>query len=186
MRKLCFHILSHTHTICSVSNPNYFAIDFQKIQADVGRVEIFLNYLLTVSKIFYPINNTHVGGGELKNVDFQSNQQTNVTFPFSLDYIASNDPQYKVLLDLSEKCGVTGGAQSDITVNYKLTVSASFFGSLSKCDLHRVQRKARFKSFILRSITCRVQLCELCMPRFRPANKSKLPALSISLCWPSN
>ncbi|KAF8623532.1 hypothetical protein AX15_006308 [Amanita polypyramis BW_CC] len=97
----------------SVSNPNYFAISFQKIAAD----------------IFYSINNTHLGGGELKNVLFRPNQQTNITFPFSLDYNASDDPQYKVLLDLSRKCGVIGGTQSDITVKYKLTLGlrALFF-----------------------------------------------------------
>lgn len=97
----------------SVSNPNYFAINFQKIQAD----------------IIYPINNTHIGGGELKDVVFRSNQQTNITFPFSINYIASNDPGYHVLLDLSQKCGVSAGARKDISVNYKITLGlrALFF-----------------------------------------------------------
>ncbi|KAK2466774.1 hypothetical protein APHAL10511_001032 [Amanita phalloides] len=97
----------------SVTNPNYFSISFQTIKA----------------KLFYPINNANVGGGELKNIVFNSNQQTNVTFPFSLDYNASKDPNYSVLLDLAQKCGVGGSAQSNIKINYEVTLGlrALFF-----------------------------------------------------------
>jgi LEA14-like dessication related protein len=90
----------------SVSNPNSLGIAFQKIEAD----------------IFYPINNTRVGGGELQNIVFKPNQQTNVTFPLAIDYDANEDPQYKILTDLATKCGVNGGTQSPITVNYKITL----------------------------------------------------------------
>jgi len=90
----------------SVSNPNSFGIAFQKIKAD----------------IFYPINNTRVGGGELKNIVFRSDGQTNVTFPFAINYNTNADPQYMILTDLSKKCGVNGAAQSPVTVNYKITL----------------------------------------------------------------
>ncbi|PFH54190.1 hypothetical protein AMATHDRAFT_53030 [Amanita thiersii Skay4041] len=90
----------------TVDNPNYFAVNFKRIKAE----------------IFYPINNTNIGGGELKDIVFHSNQETNVTFPFAIQYKASDDPQYNVLRDLAQKCGVGNGVQSNINVNYKITL----------------------------------------------------------------
>ncbi|KAF8637406.1 hypothetical protein AX17_002901 [Amanita inopinata Kibby_2008] len=90
----------------SVHNPNSFSINFKRIKAD----------------IFYPINNTHIGGGDLRDVVFKPNQDTNITFPFAIEYNAKDDPQYHVLTDLAQKCGVLNGAQSNIDVNYKITL----------------------------------------------------------------
>jgi len=90
----------------SVNNPNYFGVAFQSINAD----------------IIYPINNTRVGGGQLSDVVFKPNQQTNVTFPLAIDWKASSDPSYAILTDLAKKCGLGGGSQSQISVTYKLTL----------------------------------------------------------------
>ncbi|KAF8350550.1 hypothetical protein F5887DRAFT_1069559 [Amanita rubescens] len=90
----------------SVANPNYFSVSFKTIKA----------------QIFYPINNTQLGGGQLNNIVFRSNQQTNISFPFALDYNASVDPNYQILTSLAEKCGVYGTTRSDITVTYKITL----------------------------------------------------------------
>jgi len=89
----------------TVDNPNYFSVDFTKIQAD----------------IFYPINNTAIGSGNRSNINIASNAQTNFTFPFDLDYQRSLDPSNAILLDLATKCGILGTA-TDITVNYKITL----------------------------------------------------------------
>lgn len=89
----------------SVNNPNYFSINVRQIKAE----------------IFYPINNTNVGEGILNDVVIRTNTQTNLTFPFSLNYNIANDPQRTILLDLGQKCGVTG-TPSDISVNYRLTL----------------------------------------------------------------
>ncbi|KAG6814506.1 hypothetical protein H0H92_000031 [Tricholoma furcatifolium] len=90
----------------SVNNPNYFAVDFKDIDA----------------QIFYPINNTQIGEGNATNVVFNANTLTNWTFPFSLTYITTDDPQGLIIEDLASKCGVTG-KKSDITVNYKITLA---------------------------------------------------------------
>jgi len=90
----------------SVNNPNYFAVNFQKIEAE----------------IFYPINNTLIGGGTSENIIFHSRSQTNFTFPFMLSYKTTLDPQGKILIDLANKCGVNGGTKSNISVNYKITL----------------------------------------------------------------
>ncbi|KAF9053815.1 hypothetical protein BDZ89DRAFT_1107427 [Hymenopellis radicata] len=76
----------------SVSNPNYFGVDLKKVQ----------------TQLFYPINNTDIGGGLTNNVNFPSNSNKTVTFPFSIDYTSSLDPNNAILLDLLQKCGVLG------------------------------------------------------------------------------
>ncbi|KAF8911974.1 hypothetical protein CPB84DRAFT_1760926 [Gymnopilus junonius] len=91
----------------SVSNPNYFSVDFKKIEAE----------------IFYPIQNTPVGGGQANNIVFKSNSQTNFTFPFALNYNSTADPGGAIILDLAQKCGVTpGSTKSNINVNYSITL----------------------------------------------------------------
>jgi LEA14-like dessication related protein len=91
----------------SVQNPNYFAVAFKKIQTDV----------------FYPINNTALGGGTQTDITFHSHSQTNFTFPFTITYLKSLDPNKVILVDIATKCGFIGGTKSQITVNYKITLS---------------------------------------------------------------
>ncbi|KAJ7343356.1 hypothetical protein DFH08DRAFT_224392 [Mycena albidolilacea] len=92
----------------SVDNPNFFNVNFKKINA----------------QIFYPIanNNTLVGGGNATNVVFGSTAETNFTFPFAINYQTSLDPKNLILVDLAEKCGILGSTKSDLKVHYKITV----------------------------------------------------------------
>jgi len=109
----------------SVNNPNYFSVDFQKIEAEVFTRNVeTVSFLLKAPQIFYPINNTLIGGGTSENIIFHSRSQTNFTFPFMLSYQTTLDPQGKILIDLANKCGVNGGTKSNISVNYKITVSS--------------------------------------------------------------
>ena len=73
-------------------------------------------------QLFYPINNTDIGGGVTNDIVFESNSNKTVSFPFSIDYTTELDPSNAILLDLLQKCGILGTA-SDITVDYELTVS---------------------------------------------------------------
>jgi len=91
----------------SVENPNFFGVSFNKIQAD----------------IFYPINNTPIGGGNETDITFDSHSQTNFTFPFMIAYQKSLDPNNKILVDIATKCGFIGGTSSPITVDYKITLA---------------------------------------------------------------
>jgi len=92
----------------SVANPNYFSVKFSEIKADV----------------FYPVNNTHIGGGSVKDIDIKSNQETNFTLPFQLNYTIASDPNLAVLQDLAGHCGfVPGQAESQIAVNYKISLA---------------------------------------------------------------
>jgi len=90
----------------SVNNPNYFSVDFTKIQTE----------------IFYPISNTPIGGGTQRNIDFGSHTETNFTFPFSIIYKRSLDPGNQILTDLATRCGFLGSPKTRLKVNYKITL----------------------------------------------------------------
>ncbi|KAI9571320.1 hypothetical protein HD554DRAFT_161788 [Boletus coccyginus] len=89
----------------NVSNPNYFSVSFSSITAN----------------IYYPINNTLVGGGQMNDVTFGSHSNTNFTFPFSIEYTSTMPSN--VISDVLSKCGIVGGVTSDITVNYDITLA---------------------------------------------------------------
>ncbi|KAF7294834.1 LEA-2 domain-containing protein [Mycena indigotica] len=97
----------------TVQNPNYFAVNFNKITAD----------------ILYPIDgqpDTDVGGGTASDISIASNKETNFTFPFAIDYKTSSDPSNKILLDIATRCGILGGAKSSLTVRYKIKLGIMF------------------------------------------------------------
>ncbi|KAF8201530.1 hypothetical protein BJ912DRAFT_504579 [Pholiota molesta] len=90
----------------SVQNPNYFSVDFKKIEADIT----------------YPINDFPIGDGSANNVIFKSRTETNFTFPFALKYNSTADTGNKVIVDIASKCGVGSGTKQNIVVNYKITL----------------------------------------------------------------
>ncbi|KAI0306347.1 hypothetical protein B0F90DRAFT_1946470 [Multifurca ochricompacta] len=94
---------------CRVVNPNYFSAKLTHVKAD----------------IFYPINNTIVGNGTLNNVNLPSRSTTKFTFPFSLDYTDTVDPNLSIITDIAERC--LGSPQRDLSISYKLTVGVKVF-----------------------------------------------------------
>lgn len=83
---------------------------------------VIVTVLISDRQIFYPINNTLVGGGTLKNLEITDHKQTNFTLPFSLNYTESIDPSFAILKDIASRCGFTGGTRQNIDVNYALHV----------------------------------------------------------------
>jgi len=90
----------------SVNNPNYFSVKFDTIDA----------------QIFYPINNTDVGGGTLHGLNIASKAQTNFTLPFTLNYTFAIDPQYAILDDIATKCGFLGSGSQQLKVDYQINL----------------------------------------------------------------
>ncbi|KAJ3814954.1 hypothetical protein F5876DRAFT_86085 [Lentinula aff. lateritia] len=88
----------------SVNNPNYFSVDLKKLT--------------------YPLdgNDTAIGNGSTSDITFHSHSNTSFTFPFEIDYQFSTDPNYAILLDMASKCGILGGSQSDLTIDYSIKV----------------------------------------------------------------
>lgn len=71
-------------------------------------------------QIYYPINNTLIGGGQENDVTFYSHSSTNFTFPFSIEYTTTMSSSAQIIGDLETKCT---GTASDITVDYDITAS---------------------------------------------------------------
>ncbi|OBZ75448.1 hypothetical protein A0H81_04355 [Grifola frondosa] len=91
----------------SVNNPDYFSVVLKKVDA----------------QLFYPLNNTDIGGGSLSDVNFASHTETNFTLPLVVEYKLSDDPNGDILLDLAKRCGVIPGTSaSSVTIDYKITL----------------------------------------------------------------
>jgi hypothetical protein len=129
-----------THSVLnfagSVNNPNYFGVSISKINADVcfcSNLFLVNIFAYVPTQIFYPINNTKLGNGNESNINFPAHSQTNFTFPIDITYQTSLDPSNKILVDIATKCGfIGGGAKSQITVNYKITVGLGSYTSDSQ------------------------------------------------------
>lgn len=90
----------------SVNNPNYFSVDLKSLKAEFT----------------YPQGNVPLGNGVLNDVKFPSGRETNFTFPFEINYQFSDDPSLKGLLDIAQKCGITGNSKSNLNIQYKITI----------------------------------------------------------------
>ncbi|CAG8725263.1 23620_t:CDS:10 [Cetraspora pellucida] len=95
-----------------VSNPNIIGATFSMIKAVA----------------YYPSPNSQkligpIGGGNLTNVNIPSKSNNTIIFPFAVNYDASIDPGFSILLDIANKCGLTGGSKSKLAINYTLTLS---------------------------------------------------------------
>ncbi|GAA5796457.1 hypothetical protein HPULCUR_001829 [Helicostylum pulchrum] len=97
--------------VIKVNNPNLLSIDLSDIEAVA----------------FYPNKkggHTQIGGGYLAQKFIPSRTDLNFTFPFAIQYNPTYDTDQSVLSDLAEKCGLTGGAKSDITIDYTIRFQA--------------------------------------------------------------
>ncbi|WVW86927.1 hypothetical protein I302_108982 [Kwoniella bestiolae CBS 10118] len=82
----------------SVANPNWFNADFKEITATAQ----------------YPGNNTNTFGGDEQQL--------------TTSYTLAKDPNQVILKDLISKCGISGGAKKDITVDYDLYLKLKILG----------------------------------------------------------
>jgi hypothetical protein len=92
----------------SVNNPNYFSVELKKVTLDLT----------------YPLDNnlTDIGNGTISDITFDSHSNTNFTFPFDIVYEFSTDPDHTILVDMANKCGLLGGSESDLTIDYTIKI----------------------------------------------------------------
>ncbi|KAI0637007.1 hypothetical protein C8Q77DRAFT_1154884 [Trametes polyzona] len=95
----------------SINNPNYFSVDISYLDAQV----------------IYPINNTQIGSGHKGKVVLKQNEQTNFTFPVTVAYNATSDPNGAVILDLAKRCGLDGSSGSDVDLTVYVKVALKIF-----------------------------------------------------------
>lgn len=107
-----------------MNNPNIFSVKFDEIKADVSPpTDAALraaSYYCNI-QVFYPLNTTRFGGGSLKDLTIKANQRTEFTFPFTLNYTDSIDPNGAILSDIMTKCG--GNKANNLKVDYTISVS---------------------------------------------------------------
>lgn len=65
-----------------------------------------------------------MGGGFLAEKFVPTYSDLNFTFPFAIEYNPNVDTDQSMLNDLAEKCGLTGGPKSDITIEYTIRLTA--------------------------------------------------------------
>ncbi|CAO3621201.1 unnamed protein product [Mucor hiemalis] len=97
--------------LINVNNPNLLSIGLSDMTATA----------------YYPNPNgghTKIGGGFLAQQEVPKYSNFNFTFPFALQYNPSYDLDQSVLGDLVEKCGLSGGSKSDITIDYTIRLTA--------------------------------------------------------------
>jgi hypothetical protein len=94
----------------NVTNPNYFSATFTSIDAN----------------IFYPINNTNVGGGSEHDITFHAHSSNSFVFPFSFVYNKAADPNGAIINDIVSRCGfLDQNTAQDISIQYQVAVSLS-------------------------------------------------------------
>ncbi|KZO97820.1 hypothetical protein CALVIDRAFT_497006 [Calocera viscosa TUFC12733] len=96
-----------------VRNPNFFDVDFNSISA----------------KIFYPGFTPQLGNGTVTGVDFKSGTATTFLFPITLNYSTTADPSLGIITSIGQSCGIGGGTQSNINVNFSISLALKILAS---------------------------------------------------------
>ncbi|OSD01550.1 hypothetical protein PYCCODRAFT_1369193 [Trametes coccinea BRFM310] len=110
----------------SVNNPNYFSVTISSLDAQV----------------IYPINNTQIGFGHMGKLVLHSHEQTNFTFPVTVSYNATSDPNGDVVVDLAKHCGIDPSVQaSDVSLTVYVKVALKI---LSIPISHTITQKVSF------------------------------------------
>lgn len=121
-------ILIYVH---SINNPNYFPVD--------------ITYLDAV--VLYPINNTQIGSGHKGKVELKQFEQTNFTFPVTVAYNATSDPNGAVILDLAKHCGLDGSTATDVSLTVNVKVCPPALWKLARRTMLTVIPQVALKIF---------------------------------------
>ncbi|KAG0197843.1 hypothetical protein BGX28_008654 [Mortierella sp. GBA30] len=95
-----------------VKNPNPIGFNFESI----------------VATAYYPGYAPSIGGGNITHVNFPSKSTKTIQFPIMARYDRHQDPGFTVVQNILNKCGITGGTEGQITINYDLKVTIKIIG----------------------------------------------------------
>ncbi|KAI9315171.1 hypothetical protein BX666DRAFT_1861409 [Dichotomocladium elegans] len=97
----------------TVDNPNVESITFDSV----------------VATAYYPGHPLpSIGGGQLNNVYIARYALTQITFPFTLSLNSKDNSTQTILLDLMDKCGLTGGVAGGVKINYSVVPTVNVIG----------------------------------------------------------
>ncbi|KAF9547530.1 hypothetical protein EC957_008367 [Mortierella hygrophila] len=95
-----------------VQNPNPIGFNFESITATA----------------YYPDYAPSIGGGSLHDVNFPSKSNITLHFPINASYDRLEDPGFTVMKDIITRCGIAGGAITNIAINYDLKLTIRIIG----------------------------------------------------------
>ncbi|KAI7820287.1 hypothetical protein BC939DRAFT_458244 [Gamsiella multidivaricata] len=77
---------------------------------------------------YYPGYQPPIGGGNMTHVDFPSKSTKVIQFPITASYDQRQDPGFTVIQSILTKCGLTGGNDGEITINYDIKATLKIIG----------------------------------------------------------
>ncbi|GJJ72796.1 hypothetical protein EMPS_05154 [Entomortierella parvispora] len=95
-----------------VKNPNPIGFNFEKIAATA----------------YYPGYSPALGGGEITNASFPSKSTKEILFPITASYDRQQDPGFTVVQDILSRCGILGGVDGQLTINYDIKLTLKILG----------------------------------------------------------
>ncbi|KAG0038351.1 hypothetical protein BGZ82_000440 [Podila clonocystis] len=100
--------------LIEVVNPNPIGFHFESI----------------VATAYYPVAGytKSIGGGSIANVDFPKKSTTPISFNIVASYNRADDKGLVVVGDILSRCGVTGGSNVGLTINYDLKLTIKIIG----------------------------------------------------------
>ncbi|KAL0081787.1 hypothetical protein J3Q64DRAFT_1643326 [Phycomyces blakesleeanus] len=110
-------------------NNDKLSINFGLI-VNIENRNIFPIYLYDVNAYGYypypedPSTRTSIGDGHLDYELVPSQTNYNFTYPFTIKYDPASDPNLSILGSIADKCGLTGGAKGDLSIQYDIKLRA--------------------------------------------------------------
>ncbi|KAF9921257.1 hypothetical protein FBU30_008730 [Linnemannia zychae] len=89
---------------------------------------IGFNFDLIDVTAFFPEYEPALGGGNVTNVNFPSRSTRHIQFPISIAYDRHQDPGFKVIRYILTRCGITGGTDNQLTINYDVKATVRVIG----------------------------------------------------------
>ncbi|KAI9282737.1 hypothetical protein BY458DRAFT_428490 [Sporodiniella umbellata] len=96
----------------TVNNPNIESVTFTTLDARA---------------YYHGYNGTSVGSGTLNDLHISSNAHTNIQFPFLVSIDSANSDSKAIAVQLLKDCGVGGGTQSKINLDYQVVATVKLF-----------------------------------------------------------
>ncbi|KAG0217893.1 hypothetical protein BGX33_009192, partial [Mortierella sp. NVP41] len=89
---------------------------------------IGFNFELIAVTAYFPGYAPALGGGNVTHVSFPSKSTRNVQFPISVAYDRHMDPGFTVVQNILSKCGILGGSDGQLTINYDIKATVKIIG----------------------------------------------------------
>ncbi|KAF9918905.1 hypothetical protein BX616_004414 [Lobosporangium transversale] len=105
-----------------------------------------------VIKAFYPNYSPPIGGGSVQYVDIHRKAKTVVQASVSISYDRHQDSRLSVIRSILSECGLAGGTEGQIIINYEAIADVTIIGIIS------ISHTVKNKSY---SVNCPINIREI-------------------------